>query len=198
MREGVARARDLEQAAEDAAARAAASSRRQCGPESKIKLTVVKRDDRKLREALGAFSPRCQASSRSSSGKTGGDEGGARYYYGLAKLAEADKEFEAYLDLKFPQDLNFDPGPSTRRSRRSRTSGSRLGRAEDQGRRRRAKAKYNAVLAVKDAAELDRRGGPHRPDLAGLLRRAVHRRDPDRRADRPVRRRTRSTRTATS
>ncbi|MGE3457717.1 MAG: hypothetical protein AB7O24_21575, partial [Kofleriaceae bacterium] len=44
-------------------------------------------------------------------GKVGGDEGGARYYYGLAKLAAADDDFEDYLDMKFPENLNFDPDP---------------------------------------------------------------------------------------
>src|SRR3569833_2219001 len=36
------------------------------------------------------------------SGKVGGDEGGARYYYGLATFAEAAVEFEKSLDIHFP------------------------------------------------------------------------------------------------
>ena len=52
-------------------------------------------------------------------GKTGDDDGGARYYYALGKFAEADVEFEKYLDIKFPTNLNFGDGRrSTRRSTR--------------------------------------------------------------------------------
>src|SRR4029078_2069221 len=82
----------------------------QCGPESKIKLTVVKRDEKKLKEALAAVSAAAKEFERRG-GKTGGDEGGARYYYGLAKVADADKDFEDYLDIKFPFGLDFDPAP---------------------------------------------------------------------------------------
>ncbi len=81
----------------------------QCGPDSKIKLTVVKRDDRKRNEALAAFSA-AEKEFEKKGGKTGGDEGGARYFYGLAKLAEADVDFEKYLDIKFPTNLNFGDG----------------------------------------------------------------------------------------
>ncbi|MGH9887283.1 MAG: tetratricopeptide repeat protein, partial [bacterium] len=123
----------------------------QCGPESKIKLTVVKRDEKKLREALAAFSSAAKEFERRS-GRTGGDEGGARYYYGLAKIAEADKDFEAYLDIKFPGGLNFDRAPehkailakSNKRLDEWFTSKKKLGET--------ARGKYNAVLAVKDAA----------------------------------------------
>jgi hypothetical protein len=81
----------------------------QCGPDSKIKLTVVKRDAGKLAQAMAAFSA-AEKEFEKKAGKTGGDEGGARYYYGLAKLAEADVEFEKYLDMKFPQNLDFGDG----------------------------------------------------------------------------------------
>ncbi len=83
----------------------------QCGPESKIKLTVIPRDDRKMKEALAAFQSATRAFEKAG-GKTGGDEGGAKYYYAQSKFAEADKDFEAYLALKFPANLNFDPDPA--------------------------------------------------------------------------------------
>src|SRR5262249_7873906 len=89
----------------------AAEQPRQCGPESKIKLTVVKRDDRKVREAMAAFDAAAKEFEKAS-GKTGGDEGGARYYYAQAKVAGAARDFEASLDLPFPQGLNFDPDPA--------------------------------------------------------------------------------------
>jgi tetratricopeptide (TPR) repeat protein len=123
----------------------------QCGPESKIKLTVVKRDEKKLKEALAAFSAAAKEFERRG-GKTGGDEAGARYYYGLAKVADADKDFEAYLDIKFPAGLNFDRAPehkailakSNKRLEEWFSSKKKLGEI--------AKNKYNNVLGVKDAA----------------------------------------------
>jgi tetratricopeptide (TPR) repeat protein len=126
--------------------------RRQCGPESKIKLTVVKRDERKLREALVAFAAAAREFDKRQ-GKTGGDEAVARHFYGMAKLAEADKELEAYLDLKFPQGLNFDPRPemkaiaakSNKRFSEWVAQKTKIGGV--------AKAKYNAVFAVKDNAD---------------------------------------------
>src|SRR6185436_14162091 len=45
----------------------------QCGPESKIKLTVIKRDDRKMREAIAAFDA-AEREFEKVDGKTGGDE----------------------------------------------------------------------------------------------------------------------------
>jgi TolA-binding protein len=124
----------------------------QCGPESKIKLTVVKRDERKLKDALGEFKKAAQVFEKHQ-GKTGGDEGGARYYYGMAKLAEADVEYEKYLDNKFPANLNFDPDPkykaikekSLKRFNEWFTTKTKT--AEN------ASKKYAEVLAVKDAAD---------------------------------------------
>jgi len=123
----------------------------QCGPESKIKLTVVKRDERKLKEALAAFAAAAKEFDKRG-GKTGGDEAGARYYYGIAKIAEADKDFEAYLDLRFPFGLNFDPAPehkaiaakSRKRFDEWVTQKQKIGGV--------ATTKYTAVLAIKDPA----------------------------------------------
>ncbi len=123
----------------------------QCGPESKIKLTVVKRDDRKMRDALTAFAAAAREFEKTG-GKTGGDEGGARYYYAQSKFTAADKDFEAYLDLKFPAGLNFDPDPKRKAiaekskkrfdewlAQRNKTGGA-------------ARQKYEAVLQINDAA----------------------------------------------
>jgi tetratricopeptide (TPR) repeat protein len=124
---------------------------KQCGPESKIKLTVVKRDDRKVREAMAAFSAAAREFERTG-GKTGGDEAGARYYYAQSKFAIADKDFEAYLELKFPQGLNFDPDPkkkaiaekSKKRFDEWFTQRTKIGGA--------ARSKYDSILQIKDAA----------------------------------------------
>jgi tetratricopeptide (TPR) repeat protein len=123
----------------------------QCGPESKIKLTVVKRDERKQKEALQAFAAAAKEYERRQ-GKIGGEEAAARYYYGIAKIADADKEFEAYLQLKFPSGLNFDPAPehkaiaakSRKRFDEWMTQKQKIGGI--------ARNKYDAVLAIKDPA----------------------------------------------
>jgi tetratricopeptide (TPR) repeat protein len=123
----------------------------QCGPESKIKLTVVKRDERKLKEALQAFTAAAREFEKRQ-GKTGGDEAAARYYYGVAKVAEADKDFEAYLEIRFPVGLNFDPAPehkaiaakSLKRFNEWFAHKDKLGGS--------ARTKYNTVLAIKDPA----------------------------------------------
>jgi len=123
----------------------------QCGAESKIKVTVIPRDERKMKEALGAFKA-AAAEFEKASGKTGGDEGGARYYYAQSKFAEADKDYETYLALKFPANLNFDPDPAKKAikekslkrfnewiEQRTKVGGG-------------ATAKYEAILGIKDAA----------------------------------------------
>jgi tetratricopeptide (TPR) repeat protein len=124
---------------------------KQCGPESKIKLTVVKRDDRKVRDALAAFAAASREFEKTG-GKTGGDEAGARYYYAQSKFAVADKDFEAYLELKFPQGLNFDPDPR----RKAIADKSRKRFDEWVAQRKKiggaARAKYDEILQIKDAA----------------------------------------------
>ena len=121
----------------------------QCGPESKIKLTVVKRDEVKQKQALQAFAAAAKEYEKRQ-GKTGGEEAAARYYYGIAKIAEADKEFEAYLELRFPSGLNFDPAPehkaiaakSRKRFDEWMTQKQKVGGL--------ARSKYDGVLAIKD------------------------------------------------
>jgi hypothetical protein len=125
----------------------------QCGPDSKIKLTVVKRDDRKLHEAMAAFAA-AEKEFEKKAGKTGGDESGARYYYGLAKFAEADLEYEKYLDIKFPQNLNFGDGAPEHKAMKEKAQK----RFNDwlEGKTKAsvaAAAKYQKVLDIKDAAD---------------------------------------------
>jgi tetratricopeptide (TPR) repeat protein len=80
----------------------------QCGPETKIKTVVVKRDDRKMHEALQAYAKAIGVFEKKQ-GKVGGDEKAALYYYALAKFRQADKDYEAFLDIKFPTGLDFNP-----------------------------------------------------------------------------------------
>ena len=124
----------------------------QCGPDSKIKLTVVKRDDRKLHEALAAFSS-AQKEFEKKAGKTGGDEGGARYYYGIAKFAEADVEYEKYLDIKFPTNLNFGDGAPEHKAIKEKAQKRFNDWLEGKTKSSVAAAtKYAKVLEIKDAA----------------------------------------------
>ncbi|HEX8111037.1 MAG TPA: tetratricopeptide repeat protein [Kofleriaceae bacterium] len=148
----VSRERAISGKRQKAGRKGGGEQRRQCGPESKIKLTVVKRDERKLREAMAAFTAAAREFEKRQ-GKTGGDEAVARHYYGMAKLADADRDFEAYLDLRFPQGLNFDSRPemkaiaakSNKRFTDWVTQKQKVGGT--------AKAKYNAVFAIKDNAD---------------------------------------------
>ncbi|MGE0871215.1 MAG: tetratricopeptide repeat protein [Kofleriaceae bacterium] len=123
----------------------------QCGPESKIKLTVVKRDERKKREALKEFAAAVREFEKRN-GKTGGDEDAARYYYGLAKTAAIDKDFEEYLDLEFPQNLNFDPDPKKKAITEKSLKRFNEWVTKKKKGRETLTAKYMAILGIKDAA----------------------------------------------
>ncbi|MBK7538092.1 MAG: tetratricopeptide repeat protein [Myxococcales bacterium] len=79
----------------------------QCGPESKIKLVTVNRDERKVKDAMIAFSRAVSEYERA--GGKGGEDGSARYHYAQAKFYQGEKDFEAYLALRFPRGLDFDP-----------------------------------------------------------------------------------------
>jgi tetratricopeptide (TPR) repeat protein len=121
----------------------------QCGPESKIKLTVVKRDDRKVREAMAAFKAAEKAFEKAG-GKTGGDEGGARYFYAQAKFAQADAQLENYLDMKFPQGLNFDPQNKAIAEKSKKRFDEWVKTKVAAGGK--ATGQYEGILGVKDAA----------------------------------------------
>jgi len=123
----------------------------QCGPESKIKLTVVKRDDRKLREALQEYKAAAQVYEKKQ-GNVGGDEARAKYYYAMAKFAEADVEFEKYLDVKFPTNLNFDPAPEHKAIREKSLKRFTDWITQKAKSAENTKAKYEKVFEVKDNA----------------------------------------------
>ena len=128
---------------------------KQCGPDSKIKLTVVKRDDRKVRDAMKEFAAAAKEFKRVS--EKDDNAAGARYYYALGKLAEADVAFEKYLDIEFPKNLNFGDGlPEHKKKNEELSKKSKKRFDEWLTRKRKAaegvSAKYSAVLAVKDSA----------------------------------------------
>jgi tetratricopeptide (TPR) repeat protein len=122
----------------------------QCGPDSKIKLTVIKRDDRKLKAALAEFKAAATEFEKRG-GNVGGDEGGAAYFYAQSRFHEADVEFEKYLSLTFPTNLNFDPNNKAVREKS-------LKRFEDWMKERSkyggvAREKYEKILnGMRDAA----------------------------------------------
>ncbi|HEU0033612.1 MAG TPA: tetratricopeptide repeat protein [Kofleriaceae bacterium] len=124
---------------------------KQCGPESKIKLTVIPRDEKRVREAVAAFTAAARAF-EGSKGNTGGDEQGARYYYAQSKFALADRDFEAYLALKFPANLNFDPDPKKKAIKEKSLKRFNDWIAERQKVGGKATSQYESILGIKDNA----------------------------------------------
>jgi hypothetical protein len=147
----IVRERAISQKKQKRAKKGASDQPTQCGPDSKIKLTVVKRDDRKVKDAMAAFRS-AEKEFEKANGKTGGDEGGARYFYAQAKFAEADRDFESYLDSKFPQGLNFDPDPKAKAIREKSLKRFNDWVADKTKVGGKATAQYEGILGVKDAA----------------------------------------------
>ena len=78
---------------------------------------------------------------------------GARYWYAIGKMAEGDVEFEKYLDIKFPTNLNFGDGSPEKKGMAEKAKkrfdewldGKKKGAGT-------AGKKYNDVLQIKDNA----------------------------------------------
>lgn len=85
------------------------ATRTQCGPESKIKLTVVTRDPGTVKAALAAFKAAVGVYEKKGGKFPGGDERLAKYYYAMAQFTEAEVDYEKFLSVKFPEGMNFDP-----------------------------------------------------------------------------------------
>jgi TolA-binding protein len=88
----------------------------QCGPESKIKLTVVPRDKRLVAQARTHFGRAIQAYKGLSPESIPGDEGArnarmatAVYWFAAANFYSAESDYEEFLALDFPTGLDFDP-----------------------------------------------------------------------------------------
>ena len=121
----------------------------QCGPDSKIKLTVIKRDERKKREAMQEFQAAAHEFERKA-GKTGGDEAGAKYYYAQAKFAVADDEYEKFLNIQFPTNLNFDPNHKAIAEKSKKRFNDWLANKKKESLK--AATLYSKILDIKDAA----------------------------------------------
>jgi outer membrane protein assembly factor BamD (BamD/ComL family) len=97
-----------------------AAEQKQCGDATRTKLTAVPRDARRVAEAMAAFAAAAAAWGQAGGkpgAKSGGDALAARHYYAQAKLAEADREYEAFLAIAMPANLDFhraDPARSAR------------------------------------------------------------------------------------
>lgn len=88
------------------AAAAPAAIPRRCGDDSRIELTTVPRDDRKVRAATAAFERAIAEYERA--GTLTGDSRGALYYYALARFNRAERDYEQYLAASLPGSLDFD------------------------------------------------------------------------------------------
>ena len=120
-----------------------------CGPQSRPLVTIVRRDPRKVKDAMNALDNAIIELGRLP-GSLGGDETTVRALHGQAKLVAADLDFEAYLAQGLPQGLDFEPSSH-------QTALDSVKRFDDwvsqkSGLGRRLVAKYEAVLAVNDAA----------------------------------------------
>jgi len=123
------------------------------GSESKINLTVVKRDDRKVREAMGEFKAAGSVFEKMKGDASDPAWAGARYWFAQGKMAEADVEFEKYLDVKFPTGLNFGDGAPEHKAQKEKA----MKKFNDwlTGKTKSAETtskKYSDVLALKDNA----------------------------------------------
>ncbi len=90
---------------------------KQCGPESKIKLTVVARDGRKVRAAQREFKQVLKLFSKGSAVRKVPGEGAQKAartaamvkFTAAAQFYLTEAQYEKFLDIKFPTKLNFDP-----------------------------------------------------------------------------------------
>jgi len=88
----------------------------QCGPESKIKLTIVERDPRKVRAAQKEFQEAIQLFGNGKALQRV-DEGADQAvrtaqmirYFAASKFYLAEEEYEAFLNINFPKGMDFDP-----------------------------------------------------------------------------------------
>ncbi len=147
----VTRERAVATSKRSAKRRKGSSQPTQCGPESKIKLVTVNRDERMVKDAMTAFG-RAIAEFGGGADKAGGDEGAgtARFWAGQAKFYQAEKDYEEYLANRFPRGLDFDPNNkaiATRSNKRLTewiTTKTKTGEA--------ARVKYEGVISNRDAS----------------------------------------------
>lgn len=72
-----------------------------------VKITVIERDARKVKDAQAAFAKAIAAFDKIKTKDKIDDT--ARYWYAYARMYSLEPKFEAYLDLAFPTNLDFEP-----------------------------------------------------------------------------------------
>jgi tetratricopeptide (TPR) repeat protein len=121
------------------------AQRARCDSRPHPRATLVQRDPAKVKQAMAAFGAAIHEL-ENRNGKTGGDDIAARYFYAQAKLAQADRDFETYLAVSPPDDLDFDPAVRPRnlaRLDRWLARKAKLGEA--------ATRAYERIFEIKDA-----------------------------------------------
>ena len=130
------------------AARMRAATRTRCGDDTKLKVTPIARDPRRVKAAMAAFAEAVKEYQRHG-GKTGGDDYQARRFYALARFDQAEVDYEAFLRLRFPGGLDFDPAKPAARAKSDARLATWLADKKRLGEK--ATAAYGAlVFGVKD------------------------------------------------
>jgi len=121
---------------------------KRCGDETKGELTIVPRDDRKVRAAMTAFGSAIAEFEQA--GTIAGDKRGALYHYALARFGKVEREYEQYLAMAIPTGLAFDsrkPAIAARSRKRFEAwfaSKSKLGAG--------MRKQYESIIGLKDGA----------------------------------------------
>jgi outer membrane protein assembly factor BamD (BamD/ComL family) len=95
----------------------AAVSKTQCGPPTKLKVTLVKRDPKKAAAAMAAFAQAIAEYERRGGTFPGGDARAAKHSYALARFHRTETTFEEFLAVRFPDGLDFDPAHAAAKAR---------------------------------------------------------------------------------
>jgi TolA-binding protein len=120
----------------------------QCGPDSKVKITAVRRDERKVKEAKAAFNAAVKA--YEGVDRKDNADSPAHYWAALAKFHLNETDYEAYVTIPFPANLDFDP-------KKEAVKKKSMKRFDDWYKKKEGTAtelatKYKAVMAIGDAS----------------------------------------------
>jgi len=117
----------------------------QCGPETKMKVTVLKRNPAKARKAQSHFKKALALFRRAGGGKaikgaTKEDRekraSQMKYYAAAARFYQAEADFEKFLDVSFPRGLDFSKGKSKRQKKKAEKSAKKFAKyLEEKGKR---------------------------------------------------------------
>lgn len=128
----------------------------QCGPESKIKLTVVSRDGRKVRAAQKEFKTALRLFGKGSAVKKVPDSGSKALrtalmikYFAAARFYLAEEQYENFLSIKFPTKLDFDPRNARKKKKSEKAFQKWL--VEKNKQSAKTAKMYRAVIDIKDA-----------------------------------------------